>query len=276
MSGHHATPGPATGAGGKATPATTSPAAGGREPGAGSVTLVGAGPGDPSLITLRGLEALRVAEVVVVDRLAPRELLDHCPPGVEVIDVAKRPGRHLVPQDGIDALLVERARSGARVVRLKGGDPFVLGRGGEEVQACRAAGVEVEVVPGVTSAVAVPAAAGIPVTHRGLARGFSVVSAHEDLISTVPARRDHTLVLLMGVTHLARSVSILLGRGADPLTPAAVVENGLRPEQRVTTTLLRCLSEVAASVGIAAPAVIVLGDVVTLGPDWDRRIVTGA
>ncbi|QKD80060.1 uroporphyrinogen-III C-methyltransferase [Actinomyces marmotae] len=267
MSGRRATTAP---------PGPGSPTAPGEPRARGSVALVGAGPGEASLITVRGLDLLRRADVVVIDRLAPHELLEHCPPGAEVIDVSKRPGHHLVPQDGIDALLVERARGGARVVRLKGGDPFVLGRGGEEVQACREAGIDVEVVPGVTSAVAVPAAAGIPVTHRGLARGFSVVSAHEDLISTVPARRDHTLVLLMGVTHLARSVSILLGRGADPLTPAAVVESGLRPDQRVTTTILRCLTEVAASVGVAAPAVIVLGDVVTLSPLWEHRVITGS
>ena len=237
----------------------------------GWVALVGGGPGEAGLITARGAELLARADVVVVDRLAPRDLLRGLTPGTEVVDASKRPGDHLVPQDGIDALLVARALAGHRVVRLKGGDPYVLGRGGEEVLACRAAGVRVEVVPGVTSAVAVPAAAGIPVTHRGLARGFSVVSAHEDLISTVPVRRDHTLVLLMGVRHLRRSVAILTDRGADPRTPAAAVERGYRPDQRVTTTILHRLPDVAEAIGVSAPAVIVIGDVVTVSPAWEKR-----
>ena len=241
----------------------------------GWVALVGGGPGDPGLITVRGMELLARADVVVADRLAPRSLLDGLAPGTEVIDASKRPGDHLVPQEGIDSLLVARARAGQRVVRLKGGDPYVLGRGGEEARACRAAGVSVEVVPGVTSAVAVPAAAGIPLTHRGLARGFSVVSAHEDLIATVPVRRDHTLVLLMGVHRLRRSSAVLTGRGAEPGTPAAVVERGYGPDQRVTTTVLGCLPDVAESVGVRPPAVIVLGDVVTVSPAWRDRVVPG-
>lgn len=242
-------------------------------PGSGWVALVGGGPGEPGLLTLRAAQLLARADVVVVDRLAPRDALAELAPGAEVVDVGKRPGLHLVPQDDIDALLVERASAGQRVVRLKGGDPYVLGRGGEEAAACRAAGVTVEVVPGVTSAISVPAAAGIPVTHRGLARGFSVVTAHEDLVETVPARRDHTLVLLMGVSHLERSVSILLAGGADPETPAAVIERGYRDDQRVTTTLLRCLPDVAKQVGVTAPAVIVIGDVVTVSPAWGSRTV---
>ena len=228
------------------------------EPG-GWVALVGGGPGEPGLITVRGMELLSRADVVVADRLAPRGLLDNLSPGTE----------------GIDALLVARAEAGQRVVRLKGGDPYVLGRGGEEARACRAAGVRVEVVPGVTSAVAVPAAAGIPLTHRGLARGFSVVSAHKDLIATVPVRRDHTLVLLMGVRRLRRSTAVLTGRGAEPDTPTAVVERGYGPDQRVTTTVLGCLPDVAKSVGVRAPAVIVLGDVVTVSPAWRNRVVPG-
>lgn len=242
-------------------------------PGVGWVALIGAGPGETGLMTLRGMDLLRRADVLVVDRLAPHGLLPAAP-RAEVIDVGKRSGCHPVPQRDIDTLLVDRATAGHRVARLKGGDPYVLGRGGEEALACRAAGVTVEVVPGVTSAVAVPAAAGIPVTHRSLARGFSVVSAHEDLIATVPAQRDHTLVLLMGVTHLPRTVRILLDRGADPRTPAAVIERGYRDDQRVTTTELNCLTEVAESVCMRAPAVIVLGDVVTISPAWAGRIIT--
>lgn len=245
-------------------------------PATGWVALVGGGPGEPGLLTLRAAELLQRADVVVVDRLAPRDVLPNLATDAEVIDVGKRPGHHLVPQDGIDALLVERAGAGQRVVRLKGGDPYVLGRGGEEAEACRAAGITVEVVPGVTSAISVPAAAGIPVTHRGLARGFSVVTAHEDLVSTVPRRRDHTLILLMGVTHLRRSVGILLDGGADPETPTAIVEHGYRADQRVTTTLLRCLPDVAEEVGATAPAVIVIGDVVTVSPAWGERIVPTA
>ena len=248
----------------------------------GWVALVGGGPGEPGLITVRGMELLARADVVVADRLAPRGLLSGLAPTVEVIDASKRPGDHLMPQADIDALLGQnldyvviaaRARAGRRVVRLKGGDPCVLGRGGEEARACRAAGVTVEIVPGVTSAIAVPAAAGIPVTHRGLARGFSVVSANEALVATVPARRDHTLILLMGVRHLRRSTALLTGRGADPGTPAAVVERGYRPDQRVTTTILRHLPDVAESIGARAPAVIVLGDVVTVSPAWKDRVV---
>ncbi|MDO4899153.1 uroporphyrinogen-III C-methyltransferase [Actinomyces sp.] len=244
-------------------------------PGAGWVALIGAGPSDPELITLRGLSLLQRADVVVIDRLAPRQLLDTVSPGTEVLDVGKHPGRHPVPQERINALLVERARAGHRVARLKGGDPYVLGRGGEEAAACRAAGVIVENVPGVTSAIAVPATAGIPVTHRGLARGFSVVAAHEELISTVPVRRDHTLILLMGVTHLHRSTAALLDAGAAPDTPAAVVERGFLPDQRVTATILRCLPDVAADIGVTAPAVIVIGDVVSVSPAWKTRIVPG-
>ncbi|WP_136192307.1 uroporphyrinogen-III C-methyltransferase [Actinomyces procaprae] len=242
-------------------------------PGTGWVALIGCGPGAPGLLTVRGLGLLRRSDVVVIDRLAPRQLLEATAPGTEVIDVGKRPGHHLLPQEQINAVLVERARTGQRVARLKGGDPYVLGRGGEEAAACRAAGVAFEVVPGITSAVAVPAAAGIPVTHRGLARGFSVVTAHEELISTVPARRDHTLILLMGVAHLRRSATILLRAGADPDTPAAIVERGFLPEQRVTTTVLRCLPDVAAEVGVTAPAVVVIGDVVTVSPAWNTRVV---
>ncbi|WP_103064173.1 uroporphyrinogen-III C-methyltransferase [Actinomyces qiguomingii] len=244
-------------------------------PGTGWVALIGGGPGDPGLITVRGLELLRRADVVVIDRLAPRQLLEAAGPDAEVIDVGKRPGHHLMPQDRIDAVLVERARAGRRVARLKGGDPYVLGRGGEEAAACRAAGVVVEIVPGVTSAIAVPAAAGIPATHRGLARGFSVVTAHEELGSTVPVRGDHTLILLMGVTRLGPTMAILLDNGADPDTPAAIVERGFLPDQRVTTTVLRCLPDVAADVGVKAPAVIVIGDVVTVSPAWNTRIIPG-
>ena len=241
----------------------------------GWVALVGGGPGSSGLITARGLELLGRADVVVVDALAPRDLLEDLDPGTEVIDASKRRGRHVMSQEEIDALLVDLARSGKGVVRLKGGDPYVLGRGGEEAAACRRAGVAVEVVPGITSAIAVPAAAGIPVTHRGLSRGFSVITAHADL-GVLPQRRDHTLILLMGVSRLRDSVASLLEAGSDPATPAAIIERGYHPDQRVTTTELRCLADVAARYDVTAPAVIVIGDVVTLSPYWADRVVEEA
>ena len=178
----------------------------------GWVALVGGGPGIDGLLTTRGYELLRAADVIVVDRLAPRAVVDRLPDSVRVIDVGKTPGHHAVPQWRINEILVEEASRGLGVVRLKGGDPYVLGRGGEERQACEAAGLSVEVVPGVTSAVSVPAAAGIPVTHRGVARGFTVVTGHE-AIPGLPTGTDHTLVLLMGVTQLPQTVELLVGQG---------------------------------------------------------------
>ncbi|MET1035400.1 MAG: uroporphyrinogen-III C-methyltransferase, partial [Arthrobacter sp.] len=199
----------------------------------GSVALVGGGPGDAGLITVRGRRLLGQADVVVADRLGPRELLNELAPDVRVIEVGKTPGHHPVPQAEINRILVDEALQGHRVVRLKGGDPYVLGRGGEERLACEAHGIRVEVVPGVTSAVSVPAAAGIPVTHRGLARGFSVVTGHDDL-GELPTTRDHTLVLLMAVTNLAATTARLVDAGRDPGTPVAVVEDGFGAGQRVT------------------------------------------
>ena len=225
----------------------------------GWVALVGGGPGSSGLITARGLELLGRADVVVVDALAPRDLLEDLDPSTEVIDASKRRGRHVMSQEEIDALLVDLAHHGKGVVRLKGGDPYVA----------------VEVVPGITSAIAVPAAAGIPVTHRGLSRGFSVITAHADL-GVLPQRRDHTLILLMGVSRLRDSVASLLEAGSDPATPAAIIERGYHPDQRVTTTELRCLADVAARCGVTAPAVIVIGDVVTLSPYWADRVVEEA
>jgi uroporphyrin-III C-methyltransferase/precorrin-2 dehydrogenase/sirohydrochlorin ferrochelatase len=235
--------------------------------GVGRVALVGGGPGDPGLVTARGRRLLAQADVVVADRLGPRALLDELDPDVVVVDVGKTPGHHAVPQQAINALLVEHAHAGRRVVRLKGGDPYVLGRGGEEVEACRAAGVPVEVVPGVTSAVSVPAAVGIPVTHRGVARGFTVVTGHDEL-TTAPPGRDHTLVLLMGVTALARTAAALVAAGRPPDTPVAVVEDGYGPRQRATFGTLATIGDVASRAGVQAPAVTVVGDVVRLAPGW--------
>lgn len=231
----------------------------------GTVHLVGGGPGDPDLITVRGRLLLADADVVIADRLGPRDLLRDLGDDVLIVDVGKLPGHHPVPQDEINALLVEHARAGKRVVRLKGGDPFVLGRGGEEADFCRLHGVPVEVVPGITSAIAVPAAAGIPVTHRGVARGFTVVTGHDE-IAGIPGGRDHTVVLLMGVSTLAVSAAQLAAgpRGLD--CPVAIIENGTCENERVTVGTLGTIAALAESHGVRSPAVIVVGDVVALRP----------
>ena len=230
----------------------------------GHVALVGGGPGDPGLITTRGRRLLAEADVVVVDRLAPRALLDGLDDDVVVVDVGKTAGNHPVPQEGINQLLVEHAQAGRRVVRLKGGDPFVLGRGGEEALACIAAGVTVEVVPGVTSAISVPAAAGIPVTHRGRSRQVTIASGHEGLDWASLARLDGTLVLLMGVSGLADATAALVAHGKPADTPVAIVESGFLPEQRTTVGTLATIADLAAERGVKPPAVVVVGTVVDL------------
>ncbi|WP_422890242.1 uroporphyrinogen-III C-methyltransferase [Promicromonospora panici] len=236
----------------------------------GRVWLVGGGPGDTGLITARGRTVLAQADVVIIDRLGPRALLHELSPDVEIIDVGKTSGNHPVPQHEINALLIQHAQAGRDVVRLKGGDPYVFGRGGEELAACRAAGIEVEVVPGVTSAVSVPAAVGIPVTHRGVARGFSVLTGH-DGAADVPGGPDHTLVLLMGVTHLADTAEALITDDRPADTPAAVVEDGYGPCQRVTVGTLATIAARAAEADVRPPAVIVVGAVVRLSPAWANQ-----
>lgn len=235
-----------------------------RRPAAGSVVLVGGGPGAADLLTVRGARALAAADVVVADRLGAVDALAGLPAGVEVIDVGKQPGHHPVPQEEINALLVDHARAGRRVVRLKGGDPFVYGRGGEEVAACRAAGVPVEVVPGISSAIAAPAAAGIPVTHRGVADGLRIATGHEALDSRVLgslADERTTLVVLMGVATLPILVSRALALGIDPALPVAIVERGCTPEQRTTRAPLSGILAASTAAGVRNPAVIVLGRV---------------
>ncbi len=205
---------------------------------------------------------------MVADRLGPRGVLAELRPGVEVVEVGKTPGHHPVPQHEINRILVERAQRGQAVVRLKGGDPFVFGRGGEEVLACREAGVPVEVVPGVSSALAAPAAAGIPLTHRGTTTAFHVTTGHEglDAAALVAVReRSATVVVLMGVTMLGRIAAQALGAGSDPATPVAIVENGTLAAQRVTRARLDRIAARAAEVGVRAPAVIVIGDVAAEG-----------
>jgi uroporphyrin-III C-methyltransferase/precorrin-2 dehydrogenase/sirohydrochlorin ferrochelatase len=240
-------------------------------PGSGHVALVGGGPGDPGLITVLGRRLLAQADVVVTDKLAPRALLAGLDPDVEIIDAGKAPHAHNLTQEQINELIVSRALEGRRVVRLKGGDPFVFGRGGEEALACVRAGVPFQVVPGVTSAVAVPAYAGIPVTHRGLTQDFAVVSAHLDPShpgATVDweslARGPGTLVLLMAVSHLDSVATELIKHGRDSGTPVAVICDGTMPGQQVLTSTLAEVARDAERAGIQPPAVVVIGEVVRL------------
>jgi uroporphyrin-III C-methyltransferase/precorrin-2 dehydrogenase/sirohydrochlorin ferrochelatase len=237
----------------------------------GAVALVGGGPGDPGLITVRGRRLLAHADVVVVDRLAPRALLDELRPDVLVVDATKLPRGRAMQQEAITAVLLEHARAGRFVVRLKGGDPFVFGRGSEEMADLVAAGVPVTVVPGVTSAVAVPGLAGIPLTHRGLAHEAVVVSGHvgpDDERSLVDwaalARLQGTLVILMGVDTLPRIAEVLLAGGRKPSTPVGIVVDGTMPTERVVVSTLADVARVAAEAGVRPPAVVVVGEVVAV------------
>jgi uroporphyrin-III C-methyltransferase/precorrin-2 dehydrogenase/sirohydrochlorin ferrochelatase len=234
----------------------------------GRVVLVGGGPGDPDLLTLRGYRALLDADVVVTDRLGPTGMLDLLPAGVQVIDVGKTPGGHAAEQQAINELIVDRARLGDVVVRLKGGDPFVLGRGSEEVEACVAAGVEVEVVPGLTSSVAAATLAGVPLTERGTTQHFTVVSGHVppgDPRSSVDwallAATDATLVMLMAVANLRAIAAALVDGGRRLDTPAVIVENASLPHQRVIAASLTDLADIADAYQVVPPAVVIVGDV---------------
>ncbi|MDP5181739.1 uroporphyrinogen-III C-methyltransferase [Blastococcus sp. BMG 814] len=242
-----------------------------REHGRGSVVLVGGGPGDPGLITVRGRQALATADVVVADHLGPQPLLASLPPEVQIIDASKLPRGRAMAQETINELLVTHARAGRRVVRLKGGDPFVFGRGYEELQACTAAGIPVEVVPGITSAVAVPALAGIPVTHRGLTHEFVVVSGHlppghpQSLVDWAAlGRLRGTLVVLMGVDTAPAIATALIGHGRAPDTPVAVVTDGSTPTQRALRTTLADLPATLTQHEVRPPAVWVVGEVAHL------------
>jgi len=238
----------------------------------GIVYLVGAGPGDPELITVKGLKCLQRADVVVYDRLVAPSLLDEAPSRARRIYAGKRPGRVALRQEEIERLLLRHARAGRVVVRLKGGDPFVFGRGGEEALACAAAGVACEVVPGVTSAVAVPASVGIPLTHRGVAAGFAVVTGHclgEDRVDWGALARIDTLVVLMGAARLREIARLLLTHGRPADHPVAVVERGTLPDSQVWTGTLGTLAALPAlpameDFDLRSPATLVVGEVVRL------------
>ena len=232
----------------------------------GIVYIVGGGPGDPSLITVKGLECLRRADVVLYDRLAAPELLSEVPSYAELIDVGKEPKRHRRSQDEINTLLIEKTREGKVVVRLKGGDPFVFGRGGEECQALAEAGIRFEVVPGVSSAIAVPAYAGIPVTQRGVTTAFTVVAGHtggsDSDIDWASISRTGTVVFLMGVEHLPEIVAQLVVYGRSKDTPVALIQEGTTQNQLVVTGTLEDILEKALDV--RPPAVFIVGEVVRL------------
>lgn len=234
----------------------------------GDVFLVGAGPGDPDLITVKGMKCLQQADVVVYDRLANRALLDYAPHWAEFIYVGKEPKRHRLQQSEINQLLVDLALRGQTVVRLKGGDPFVFGRGGEEAQVLLNAGIRFEIIPGISSALAVPAYAGIPVTQRHMAQSFTVVTGHtaseEDTHGTnwSDLPKSGTLVVLMGVRHFSKIAATLIENGRSAQTPAAIIRWGTTPEQEIITGTLADLPQKAKH--IAPPAIIVIGDVVTL------------
>ncbi len=239
-----------------------------RRPCRGIVYLVGAGPGDPRLITVAGLEAVQSSDVIVYDRLINPAILEEAPALAERIPVGKRPRGHAVAQDVIDAILIDRARAGLTVTRLKGGDPFVFGRGGEECEALGAAGIPYVVIPGVTSAIAVPGLAGIPVTHRRYSSAFAVVTGHQcedpstvdwDALARIP-----TLIVLMGLATLAPTARRLITAGVPGSRPAAVVASGTLPHERAVTGTLETIARRARDAAIEPPAVLIVGEVVRL------------
>jgi uroporphyrin-III C-methyltransferase len=242
----------------------------------GHVTLVGGGPGDDDLLTVAALAALRGADIVYFDRLGPHDRLDEWAPGAEQVNVGKLPGHHAVPQAEIERMLVASALSGRTVVRLKGGDPFVFGRGGEEMAACRAAGVPVTVISGVTSAISVPALAGIPVTHRDVSRLFTVLSGHVPLSEEELAHLvglGGTIVVLMGVNSLPHLTSGLARHGMRHDMPIAIIERGFSAQQRTTIAEIDTVVRVAGEVGARSPAVLVIGEVVRLAQCDDAAAV---
>ncbi|HMK45872.1 MAG TPA: uroporphyrinogen-III C-methyltransferase [Methanocella sp.] len=237
----------------------------------GKVYLIGAGPGDPELLTLKAARILREADIIMYDALVGQEIKKLFGPSAELIDVGKRANHHTYPQEEINRMLVERSKKHSIVARLKGGDPYVFGRGGEEAEELAKHGIDFEVIPGITSAIAVPAMAGIPVTHRDWASSLTIITGHEDptkggsaLNFKSLAALDGTLVILMGVSRLGDNVKMLLDCGKSPETPVAIIEKGARPGQRVTVGTLDTIVRLASERSIEAPAIFVMGDVVRM------------
>ncbi|MFA4824144.1 MAG: uroporphyrinogen-III C-methyltransferase [Methanoregula sp.] len=237
----------------------------------GKVYLVGSGPGGESLLTQRARNVIDAADVVLFDQLPGEEILASLPARAEKIDCGKYGGKHTLEQDEIEALVVDRAKAGKTVVRLKGGDPFLFGRGGEELETVRAAGIDVEMVPGISSALAVPASVGIPLTHRKYASQVTILTGNEDPTKPEPAldwkllaRSRGTIVILMGVANLGKIAAVLMQNGKSPDMPVAIIERGLRKDRRVTTGSLAAIADAAKKAGVKPPAVIVIGDVVKL------------
>lgn len=237
----------------------------------GKVYLVGSGPGGEGLLTRRARKVIDAADVVLYDQLPGEEILASLPSRAEKIDCGKYGGKHILEQDEIEALAVDRARSGKMVVRLKGGDPFLFGRGGEELETVRTAGIEVEMVPGISSALAVPASVGIPLTHRKYASQVTILTGNEDPTKAEPAldwkllaQSRGTIVILMGVANLGKIAQVLVQNGKFRDTPVAIIERGLRKDRRVTTGTLATIAAAAKKAGVKPPAVIVIGDVVNL------------
>ena len=248
-----------------------------------TVYLVGSGPGGLGLLTAKAREVIDSADVILYDQLPGEEILATMPESAELIDVGKFGGHHTMKQADIEALMIEKAKTGANVVRLKGGDPFVFGRGGEEMETLRAAGIRVEVVPGITSGIAVPECAGIPVTHRDFASSVTLITGHENPDKEVSAvdwtwlaHCPGTIVFYMGVKNISNIAELLIKEGMDAQKPVAVIENGFRKNQRVTTAVLSTLAETAEKVGFMPPAIFIIGEVVSLyrdgsEGDWSRK-----
>lgn len=257
-------------------------ASGGSKPGLipGRVALVGAGPGDPELLTLRAARLIAEADIIFADRLAGDEVLKLASPTAEIVPVGKSRGEHTVPQDDIHRLLIDAARAGKRVVRLKGGDPYIFGRGGEEVDALRAAGIEAEVVPGVSSALGCAASAQIPLTHRTLAQAVTFVTGHSalgtepDLDWEALARGNQTVVVFMGLGAAETIAQRLIAAGRHPSTPAAIIENGTRPNEVRVHGFLGDLGEMVQTSGVQGPALLVIGEVAAFARDTGDKYTT--
>ena len=253
----------------------------------GRVYIVGAGPGDPGLLTVRAVEIIRQADVILYDYLCGDGFMAYKKDGAECIYIGKRGHQHYTPQEKINLLLLEKAKTGAEVLRLKGGDPFVFGRGGEEAEFLREHGILFEIVPGVTSSIAAPAYAGIPVTHRDCSSSVAIVTGHRKATSSteeIPAPNTDTVVYLMGVTNLAGIVDALTASGRPPSTPVAIIRWGTRPQQRTVVGTLADIADRAARERINPPAVVVVGEVVRLReklswyedlPDWTEDLPDG-